>query len=97
VASKFYRYVRRQPDTLASGRPLALGDRVPAGQIDPDDEHDANLLSDGALLPIDVDLSAATKAQLEERARDLNIEGRSNMNADELRAAIAKAEEEGDA
>jgi hypothetical protein len=41
-------------------------------------------------------MAELTGEQLKERARELNIEGRSEMNADQLRSAIADAEGGGD-
>jgi hypothetical protein len=45
-------------------------------------------------VPIDAEPDELSADELDARARDLNIEGRSKMSADEKRAAIAKAEEE---
>jgi hypothetical protein len=45
-----YLYRHRAPDSLASGRPLADYDTVPAAAVDTDNPHDAALIADGKLI-----------------------------------------------
>lgn len=45
------------PSTLASGRPVAPGDTLPASAVDPASDVDKQLLADGLL----IDLNAARK------------------------------------
>jgi hypothetical protein len=48
--SEKYLFVGYHADTLASGRPVAPGDAVPAGAVDPKDPHDRALLDEGRLI-----------------------------------------------
>lgn len=98
-----YRYTHRQPTSLASGRPLALADvvtdddltRDEEGNVVPDDQW---LLDDRRLVPVEESETypdapeELTGEALEARAKELKIEGRSQMSADELRAAVAEKE-----
>jgi hypothetical protein len=43
-----YLYVGEHADTLASGRPVAPGDRIPASALD--EEHDKRFLDEGLLI-----------------------------------------------
>lgn len=43
-------YIGEHAETLASGRPVAPGDRIPASALDNDDPHDQRLLQDGVLI-----------------------------------------------
>lgn len=89
-----YKNARLAPTDLASGRVLGPGEAAPADAFNFDNPHDARLRDEGsiieAVLP-EPDPELAGEA-LEQRARDLGIEGRSRMTADELRAAVADAE-----
>lgn len=88
-----YRYIGRRPETLGSGRPVATSDVVEA---DLAHHHDRWLIAVGLLVPIpDRYETKLTGDALKQRAADLNIEGRSSMGADELRAAVAAAENGG--
>lgn len=40
------------PETLASGRPITPGDKLPATAVDPKSEHDKHLLEAGALIDL---------------------------------------------
>lgn len=77
--------------TLASGAPAGAGEEV---KVDPVQE--ARLITAGRLHPLE-EKKLPTKAELLERAKKLDIEGRSNMNADELADAIRSAEAEKEA
>lgn len=50
------------PDTLASGRPIAPGDTVPAEAVDLKDPHDQALLDSGVLIDVDADREQAASA-----------------------------------
>lgn len=93
-----YLFVGAHADSLASGRPVApyeeLDQSKPSDKVDPDDPHDAALIAEGKLLNVDPQPDELTGEELQRRARDLNIEGRSKMSTEDLRAAIAKAEKE---
>lgn len=104
-----YFNARRAPTDLASGRVLAPGETVEAGDLtlgtleDSDrPTHDQRLVDGGTLQDATLHEGAATDSEdrpllagdaLEQRARELGIEGRSAMSADELRAAVAEAED----
>lgn len=88
-----YRFVGNHPDSLASGRAIAPFDEVPAEQVNPDHPHDAALIDEGKLLPIEpAPPPKLTGEALDKRAADLDIEGRSDMSADQKRAAIERKE-----
>jgi hypothetical protein len=106
VTSSYFN-TRRAPTDLASGRVLAPGEQVTDTDLvlgrDDDDRvtHDQHLVDGGALglveaLEVPVldseDRPLLAGEALEQRARELNIEGRSQMSADDLRAAVAEAE-----
>lgn len=76
--------------TLDTGAPAGAGDEV---KVDPIIEHNARYIRDGRLVAI-ADTNLPTKAELDKRAKDLDIKGRSTMTADELAEAIATAEKE---
>lgn len=73
--------------SLASGAPAGAGEQV---DIDPDDPHNARLIDTQRLVPI-TEKKPPTKDELLERARELDIKGRSNMNAEQLAEAISAA------
>jgi hypothetical protein len=88
-----YTFAGPHPESLASGRPLALGDTDISG-VNPDDPHDKFLIDEGWLVNASPEPDQLSGDALNERARDLNIKGRSQMGVDELRAAVKQAEKE---
>lgn len=86
-----YRVVASHVIDLADGRP-ALPHTV-VDDLDPDQPHNQALIEDGQLvaedLPVDEKL---TGKALDDRCRELEIDGFSQMSADEKRAAVAAAE-----
>lgn len=81
------------PEVLASGRTAAPGEFIPADAIDPTEQPDVRLLAEGLLIEASLSPDAELAGdELQDRARALDIHGRSDMSADELRAAIAEAE-----
>lgn len=88
---------RRSPQDIASGRMLAPGEIVAADEVDLESAHDRALVDEGALIKAAFDGPDEELAgeELEQRARELNISGRSKMSADELREKIAEAEAAG--
>jgi hypothetical protein len=86
-------------ETLDSGRSIAPDERFVLSVEEQQSDGNARLIRERKIL-IDPDVKApeseagglAGKA-LERRAKELNIEGYSTMSADDLRAAVADAEE----
>lgn len=102
---KEFRFVGSHPDELDGGRPIEPGEFT--GPIDPELPKNEQLLADELLLSVpDGTYEESTGGPppeapellkgeaLNKRASELNIEGRSDMSADELRAAVAQAEAE---
>lgn len=96
-----YVLVRDHAEILASGASIGPGDRVTTADLGDDDAY---LVEEGALVdvaqfePTAEERKAAEASAgeaLMQRARDLNIDGRSKMSADELRQAVADAEAAG--
>jgi hypothetical protein len=93
-----YRATGPVPVDTADGRVLGPGDTVE--DLDHTDPHNARLIQAGFLrLQRDPAVRASakspkppTKTELQERARELEVEGRSTMTVDELREAVATAE-----
>lgn len=91
-----YVNISTHADVLANGRNIGPSDRVLEAELT---EEDLYLVEDGRLVAVDSFDSSTDEAPqlsgdaLVERARELEIEGRSSMSADELRAAIADAEQ----
>lgn len=91
-----YVHVGDHAEVLESGRNIGPGDRVAPDELH---ERDQYLLDEGRLVPDVVEeMASNTPANaplsgesLAERARQLNIEGRSTMSRHELRAAVAEA------
>jgi hypothetical protein len=97
-----YVLIGEHPENLESGALIAPGDRVSAGDVGEGDQWlvDEGRLRDVAdLEPTQAEIDAykssptvLTGAALSKRAADLNIDGRSEMTAEELRAAISQRE-----
>lgn len=85
-----YLFTGDHPEPLASGRTLLPGESVPASAVDPEDPHDRYLLDEQRLRPLVPE--KLTGDALKARAAELDIDGRSEMTADELRKAVAAAE-----
>ena len=80
------------PEVLADGRTIAPGEPFDRALLDPNDPGDARLIDEGLIIdsePAQTDLQGE---DLTERAKALEIKGRSKMTADELREAVAQAE-----
>jgi hypothetical protein len=80
TTSETYLFVGDHAETLASGRPVAPGDTIDAGDLSPDDPHDRALLDDGRLAdttPVRTGYDAQTVDQLQALAdtRGLTVEG----------------------
>lgn len=93
------------PENLASGRVVAPGEVFERSALaldkptDADDaaaaaayEHDTRLVEEGVIIDADVTPVRLSGEELQERAKQLRIPNRSNLSADELRTAIARAE-----
>jgi hypothetical protein len=75
---------------------LADGGQLPPGEIaevDLDDPFYDRLLKENRIVALEP-VQEPTKKELQERAAELDITGRSNMSIDELRRAIAEKEKE---
>lgn len=93
------------PEDLASGRTVAPEEpfesdalaRKPTGQ-DPDPAevtawlHDKRLIDEGLIIDAKITPVELEGEALQERARELNIDGRTTMSAARLRKAVAEAE-----
>jgi hypothetical protein len=93
-------HVGDHAESLSSGRSIGPGERVSADELG---AEDAYLVEEGRLVDVadlqpTADEIAEAKSHegdaLKQRARDLDIQGRSKMNADELRAAVDAREAE---
>jgi hypothetical protein len=102
---KEYRVIGSHAVSLVGGRMVETGGFT--GPIDPSHDEHKQLIDDGQLTPVkagtykkeyDQDPPDAavrlTGDSLSKRAAELDIEGRSDMNADQLRAAVAEREED---
>lgn len=96
-----YFNARRAPQDLSSGRVLAPGETVKGKDLElgnGDDDlptFDQRLVDSGVLVdaePRQPEVGDLAGEDLEARARELNIKGRSSMNAETLRVAVAEAE-----
>ncbi len=95
-----YVHVGSHADILTSGRTLGPGDRVPEAEITEDGAitpHAQHLIDEGVLVDVasfggHANEPTGTGEDLQARARELNVKGRSTMTADELRAAVSTAE-----
>lgn len=100
---KEFRFIGSHPETLDGGRPIEPGEFT--GPIDHELPQNAHLVDSGVLLEVSSGTykketgSAPPEAPqkltgdaLNKRAEELDIDGRSSMSADELRAAITDAE-----
>ena len=90
MSERTYVMVGDHAENLQSGRMVGPGDRIPESELQ---DGDRWLVDEDRLLE-DSGPEELSGDALKSRARDLNIPGRGSMNADELREAIAKAEEE---
>lgn len=81
------------PEDLDSGRQLAPGEvvDVPKGELD-GERAEALIATEVLFVLDDPGEGKLTGEALDRRAAELELEGRSEMTADEKRAAIAKAE-----
>lgn len=75
--------------TLSTGAPAGAGDEVQADPV-----LDKRHIDAGRLVALSTK-AEPTKADLQERAKRLGIQGRTKMETDELVAAIADAEQKG--
>jgi hypothetical protein len=85
--------VSRHAEDLDDGRMIAPGE---VADVDLNHPHNKRLLDEGSvvLLDEDEDPGILTGEALQARASELQIEGRSGLSADELRAAIVEKERE---
>lgn len=88
------RCVSQHPEDLASGRVVAPGEVFAAKALDPESPHDQRLCAEGLVIDADPEPQEPAGEELEQRARDLNIKGRTGMSAGQLREAVKKAEKE---
>ncbi len=87
-----YVHVGAHAEILSSGRSIAPGERIPEGELS---EHDHHLLDEEYLVDVASftgDHNGETVVDVKKRAAELEIEGRSKMSADDLRAAVAERE-----
>jgi hypothetical protein len=96
-------HVGAHADILASGRSVGPGERIPQSELTDEDQH---LVDEGHIVdvasfgdapsnaPDGIGEPEPTKAELQARARELDIDGRSKMSVDELRQVIADREAE---
>lgn len=88
------RCASRHAEDLASGRTVAPGESFYLSAAEQGDPHNKRLIDEGKVLITASNEGELTGDALERRAKQLKIEGRSEMNADQLRAAVAEAERE---
>jgi hypothetical protein len=84
-------------ESLTSGRLIGPGDRVSSTELVDGDGNpiDTYLVDEGRLTPLDdLQPEVLEGEDLQARAAELKIRGRSNMSAEELRDAVAKREAE---
>lgn len=90
--SREYVHVGAHAEILSSGRSIGPGDRVPEAELT---EHDQHLLDEEHLVDV-ASFGGADNGQpiedVKKQAAELEIEGRSKMGADKLRAAVAERE-----
>lgn len=80
------------PIDTDSGQVAGPGETV---KVDPDNDHNRRLVETGRLVELSESTTKEpTKAELQARAGELDVAGRSSMNVDQLKAAIAEAEAE---
>lgn len=107
-----YRYIGKSPTDLDGGRPIGPGEYTGPIMVDEEHPKNQQLFDEGQLIPLESESEIAARKQketaeqeqearltgdaLDARAKELSIEGRSAMTADELRDAIAAAEKDGD-
>jgi hypothetical protein len=92
-----YVHVGSHADVLSSGRPVGPGQRLTDKDLDlPGKDNpgeDQHLLDEGRIVSLDSFGGSLSVEEAKAKASELNIEGRSKMSADELRAAVAQAAE----
>lgn len=91
---KEYRFIGNHAEELEGGRPIEPGEYTGLIKLE---AHNLDLFNDGLLLEVPKGTApegqgALTGDALNERARELDIEGRTKMSADELREAVAERE-----
>jgi hypothetical protein len=93
MAESEYVHVGEHAENLESGALIGPGEHVPADALG---DGDRWLIEDGVLRDVDSFGGETVVAgdALQQRARDLQIQGRSTMSADELRDAVAAREAE---
>lgn len=89
-----YVHVGSHADVLASGSVVAPGERITDDALDAEDRH---LVDEGRLMDVKFfeggnHNEVLSGKELQKRAGELEIEGRSNMTAEELRSAVAERE-----
>lgn len=83
-----YACVSRHAEDLTGGRTLLPGERA---EVDADDPHNKRLIDEGKLVPVG-EAEGPSLKELQSRAKELEVEGRSNMNKEQLAEAVAEAE-----
>jgi acylphosphatase len=90
---KSYRCISGHVEDLADGRVVAPGEEVKLTAEQIDDPHNARLIDENKLSPIeDPGSKKLTGDALQKEAERLGIEGRTEMRADALREAVAEAQ-----
>lgn len=91
------RFVGDHVESLASGRMIAPGEYISSADLAPEDRW---LLDEGRFIeaaePTDEERAQVEHDTLVAQAKTLGVQGRTKMSDDELRAAIDKAEKEGE-
>lgn len=82
----FYSPLDATERILADGRPLAPREFVELSTKEQREPHNARLIEEGKLIPLEY--NEQNLEQLRGAAAALDIQGRSNMNKDELEQAI---------
>lgn len=84
------------PEDLNDGRVLGPNDEVRLTKEQASHPHNLRLIEEGLLVTTDDSEPEIIQGdELKKRAKELKIEGYSNMDADTLRKAIAEKEAEG--
>lgn len=94
-----YRNISGHPEDLADGGVVGTGQYVELTDEQAKDPHNREKIQRGAFISApehDTPPDQPSREELMEKARELDIKGRSNMRNDELQTAIIQAEEKGD-